>query len=81
MSTISHYPAVQQINFYVTEASEEMLKERRSYLENNLLPIWNSRLEEMLSWSTHSEMDLELIAAYKKGVDFLTQALDQGDTA
>ncbi|MDB2181126.1 hypothetical protein [Citrobacter farmeri] len=77
MSTISSYPAVQQINFYVNDASNELIKERRVYLENYLLPCWKGRLEEMQSWQEPSATDLELLAEYQKGVDFLTEVLKQ----
>ncbi|EBV4003017.1 hypothetical protein F9N47_22700 [Salmonella enterica] len=77
MSAISHYPAVQQINFYVNEASPELIKERRIYLENYLLPCWKGRLAEMQSWKEHSDTDLEFIAEYQSAVDYLTEALTQ----
>lgn len=77
MSAVSSYPAVQQINFYVNDASPELLKERRVYLENYLLPCWKGRLAEMKSWIEPSTTDLELRAEYQKGVDFLTAALKQ----
>lgn len=77
LSQISHYPAVQQIYFYTTEASPELLQERRVYLENYLLPIWQSRLSEIKSWKEHSVLDVELLSVYQKAVDFLTQTLKQ----
>ncbi|EDO4758180.1 hypothetical protein PC667_004422 [Salmonella enterica] len=77
MSVVSSYPAVQQINFYVHDASPELLKERRVYLENYLLPCWKGRLAEMQSWKEPSTKDLEFLAEYQKGVDFLTDALKQ----
>lgn len=75
--TIANYPAVQQINFYVNEASPELIAERRNYLESYLLPTWKNRLEQMQSWKEHSDTDLEFIEAYKSGVDYLTEALKQ----
>lgn len=81
MSGIAHYPAVQQINFYVNEASPVLISERRVYLEKNLLPCWKQRLEEIQSWTVKTETDLELLAAYQSGVDFLTDALKQELTA
>lgn len=81
MSAVSSYPAVKQINFYVNDASPELLKERRVYLENYLLPCWKGRLAEMQSWKEPSTTDLELRAEYQKAVDFLTAELKQERTA
>ncbi|USL74541.1 hypothetical protein [Salmonella enterica] len=39
MSEISSYPAVQQINFYINDASPELLFERRVYLEKLPTPM------------------------------------------
>jgi hypothetical protein len=75
MSKVSHYPAVQQINFYVNEASPELIAARWTYLESFLLPTWIKRLEQMQSWKDKNGSDLELIAAYQSGVDYLTGAL------
>ncbi|HDR2753898.1 TPA: hypothetical protein QCJ76_002501 [Enterobacter asburiae] len=77
MSAISSYPAVQQINFYINDASLELLFERRVYLENNLLPCWRGRLAEMQSWKEYTDADRELLAAYQSGIDYLTDALKQ----
>ncbi|MGQ3664001.1 hypothetical protein [Citrobacter braakii] len=73
--TIANYPAVQQINFYVNEASSELIAERRNYLESYLLPTWKNRLEQMQSWKEHSATDLDLLSEYQQGVEFLTKAL------
>ncbi|EPR0420117.1 hypothetical protein ACUZIT_001639 [Enterobacter hormaechei] len=77
MSTTSLYPAVKQIHFYVNDASPELIKERRVYLENYLLPCWIGRLNEILSWEETSATDLELLAEYEKGVNFLIAALKE----
>lgn len=77
MSAISSYPAVQQINFYINDASPELLVERRVYLENYLLPCWKGRLAEMQSWIEYTDADLQLLAAYQSGIDYLTDALKQ----
>lgn len=77
MSEISSYQAVRQINFYINDASPELLFERRVYLENYLLPCWKGRLAEMQSWSECTDADLKLLAAYQRGVDYLTDALKQ----
>ena len=47
--TIANYSAVQQINFYVNEASPELIAERRNYLESYLLLTWENRLEQYRS--------------------------------
>jgi hypothetical protein len=39
MNAIAKYPAVKQINFYIREASPELLVERREYLEHNVRAI------------------------------------------
>lgn len=75
MSNIANYPAVRQINFYVNEASPELISARRNYLQEFLLPTWETRLEQMLSWSDKNDSDLELIEIYRNGVEYLTQAL------
>ncbi|EGT5185844.1 hypothetical protein FZI02_08960 [Cronobacter sakazakii] len=75
MSNISNYPAVRQINFYVNEASPELISARRNYLQEFLLPTWETRLKQMLSWSDKNDSDLELIEIYRNGVEYLTQAL------
>ncbi|OON33550.1 hypothetical protein BTJ39_24000 [Izhakiella australiensis] len=67
--------AAKQIIFYVNEASAECIEGRRSYLENGLLPRLKEGLLTMNSWKEKNEDDLELIAIYQKGVDFLTDAL------
>lgn len=75
MSNIANYPAVRQINFYVNEASPELISARRNYLQEFLLPTWETRLKQMLSWSDKNDSDLELIEIYRNGVEYLTQAL------
>ncbi len=49
MTEIAQCPAVKQINFYILEASPELLVDRRVYLEVVLLKIWRSRLETIRS--------------------------------
>lgn len=75
MSNIANYPAVRQIKFYVNEASPELISARRNYLQEFLLPTWETRLKQMLSWSDKNDSDLELIEIYRNGVEYLTQAL------
>ncbi|EBL3323403.1 hypothetical protein L8909_003462 [Salmonella enterica] len=78
MSVVSSYPAVQQINFYVNEASPECIEGRRAYLCQCILPRLKDGLSSMHIWKEKTDDDLELISIYQKGVDFLTEALNQG---
>ena len=77
MSDISHYPAVQEINFYLNEASADLIEIRRIYLSNFLLPTWKRRLEEARTWKERTATDNSLIAKYESGVALLSEALKQ----
>ncbi|MBC4643869.1 hypothetical protein [Klebsiella quasipneumoniae] len=75
MTEIAQCPAVKQINFYILEASPELLVDRRVYLEVVLLKIWRSRLETIRSWNCVSDEDRILAEAYQRGIDFLTKTV------
>ncbi|EBR3160731.1 hypothetical protein CB002_004490 [Salmonella enterica] len=78
MIPASECAAARQINFYVNEASPECIEGRRAYLCQCLLPRLKDGLFSMHIWKEKTADDLELISIYQKGVDFLTEALNQG---
>ncbi|HDH1787629.1 TPA: hypothetical protein PIW05_005015 [Klebsiella quasipneumoniae subsp. similipneumoniae] len=74
----SECAAARMINFYINEASRECIEGRRNYLSQCLLPRLKGGLSSMQAWKEKTDDDLELIGIYQKGIDFLTEALNQG---
>lgn len=79
MTEVAQCPAVKQINFYLHEASAELLVDRRAYLKDVQLKIWQGRLETIRSYGVFSDDQRFLADAYQRGVDFLTTFLRQGN--
>ncbi|URR14358.1 hypothetical protein LT980_07140 [Citrobacter portucalensis] len=79
MISASECAAARLINFYINDASRECIEGRRDYLCQCLLPRLKEGLSSMQAWKEKTDDDLELIGIYQKGVDFLTEALKQGD--
>ncbi|HBL8908129.1 TPA: hypothetical protein LTW58_000988 [Enterobacter hormaechei] len=67
---------IEQLNFYMTHASSELLESRREYIERVIVAKLLRGLEEQKEWSPEfrSEPDSrELIDAYKAGIKFFTE--------
>ncbi|AYC20078.1 hypothetical protein DZA65_03203 [Dickeya dianthicola] len=74
-SRISHYPAIQQIAFYVNEASQECIIGREIYVKNYLLPHWRRGVETMLSFNNPTDETPLMIAAYQHAIDVVSEKL------
>ncbi|MBD9658080.1 hypothetical protein [Pantoea sp. PNT03] len=67
---------IEQLNFYMTQASPELLESRREYIERVIVVKLKRGIEDQKSWSPEfaSEPDSqELIVAYKGGLKFFTE--------
>ncbi|WFL66406.1 hypothetical protein [Pantoea sp. X85] len=67
---------IEQLNFYMTQASPELLESRREYIERAIVGKLKRGIEEQKSWSPEfaSEPDSqELIVAYAEGLRFFTE--------
>ncbi|HIE9242667.1 TPA: hypothetical protein ACXP8N_001580 [Klebsiella variicola subsp. variicola] len=78
MISAAECAAARMINFYINDASLECIEGRRAYLSQCLLPRLKGGLSSMQAWKEKNDDDLELIGIYQKGIDFLTEALNQG---
>ncbi|HHP5645497.1 TPA: hypothetical protein ACSC6E_001615 [Klebsiella pneumoniae] len=78
MISAAECAAARMINFYINGASLECIEGRRAYLSQCLLPRLKGGLSSMQAWKEKNDDDLELIGIYQKGIDFLTEALNQG---
>lgn len=73
--------AIRQIDFYTTEASEELLAERGQYIEKVLIPWLNSGLQNTARWLSEAPDDEEmktLHEAYKRGCNFFQNRINEG---
>lgn len=67
---------IEQLNFYMTQASSELLESRREYIERVIVAKLFRGLEEQKEWSPEFRRDpdsIELIDAYKAGIKFFTE--------
>lgn len=67
---------IDQLNFYMTQASAELLESRRAYIEQVIVSKLKLGIEQQKSWSSEfkNESDsVELISAYKSGLKFFTE--------
>ena len=66
---------IEQLNFYMTQASPELLESRREYIERVIVGKLKRGIEEQKEWSQEirSQPDsIELINAYKSSLEFFT---------
>ena len=67
---------IEQLNFYMTQASPELIEIRREYIERVIVGKLRRGIEEQKHWSQEmkSQPDsLELINAYEAGLNFFTK--------
>lgn len=67
---------IEQLNFYMTKASTELLESRREYIERVIVSKLKRGIEEQQLWSPEmkSQPDtIELISAYEAGLKFFTE--------
>lgn len=67
---------VEQLIFYMTQASPELLESRREYIERVIVAKLKRGIEEQKQWSLEmrSEPDaIELIDSYESGLKFFTK--------
>lgn len=67
---------IEQINFYMHQASPELLESRREYIERVIVGKLKRGFEEQKLWSPEllGEPDSkELITAYEEGLRFFTE--------
>lgn len=66
---------IEQLNFYMNQASPDLLESRREYIEQVIVAKLKRGLEVQKSWSTefaNAPDSLEIISAYKAGLSFFT---------
>ncbi|ECF2500732.1 hypothetical protein E1911_23825 [Salmonella enterica subsp. enterica serovar Virchow] len=67
---------IEQLNFYMTQASPELLESRREYIERVIVGKLKRGIEQQMAWPSKfkNEPDsVELIAAYKSGLKYFTE--------
>ncbi|WP_208743899.1 hypothetical protein [Citrobacter portucalensis] len=67
---------IEQLNFYMTQASPELLESRREYIERVIVGKLKRGIEEQKQWSQeirYQPDSIELINAYKSGLEFFTR--------
>ncbi|EPV7104198.1 hypothetical protein ACV9XY_000198 [Citrobacter freundii] len=67
---------IEQLNFYMTQASPELMESRREYIERVIVAKLKRGIDQQMAWSSEfkNEPDsVELIAAYKSGLEFFTK--------
>ncbi|EKL6982130.1 TPA: hypothetical protein SLO54_001081 [Citrobacter freundii] len=67
---------IEQLKFYMTQASPELLQDRREYIERVIVGKLKRGIEEQKQWSQEmrSQPDsIELIDAYEAGLQFFTK--------
>ncbi|EMO0630277.1 hypothetical protein WCV77_002716 [Salmonella enterica] len=64
---------IEQLNFYMTQASPEILEMRREYIERVIVGKLRRGIEQQKQWSQEMRYQpdsLELINAYEAGIQF-----------
>lgn len=67
---------IEQLNFYMTQASPELLEARREYIEKVIVSKLNRGIEKQKKWSlefSNLPDSIELIQAYESGIKFFTE--------
>ncbi|MBW9400301.1 hypothetical protein FHC51_10815 [Leclercia sp. EC_58] len=67
---------IEQLKFYMTQASPELIEDRREYIDRVIVSKLKRGIEEQKLWSSdmRAEPDsIELIAAYEDGLKFFTK--------
>ncbi|SFX55471.1 hypothetical protein SAMN03097705_3527 [[Enterobacter] aerogenes] len=67
---------IEQLNFYMTKATPDLLESRREYIERVIVGKLKRGIEEQMHWSQEmrSQPDsIELIDAYTSGLEFFTK--------
>lgn len=67
---------IEQLKFYMTEASPELLEDRREYIERVIVGKLKRGIAEQQAWSQEfaSEPDSQmLISAYESALNFFTE--------
>lgn len=67
---------IEQLRFYMCDASPELLESRRGYIERVIVGKLKAGLESMSQWSQEfsSQPDsIELLESYRAGLAFFTE--------
>lgn len=67
---------IEQLNFYMTEASPELLDSRREYIERVIVGKLKRGIKQMQAWTPDFASKPEaqaLITAYTEGLKFFTE--------
>ncbi len=67
---------IEQLNFYMHQASPELLESRREYIERVIVSQLNRGILQQKSWSpdfANLPDSIELIEAYEAGLRFFTE--------
>lgn len=67
---------IEQLEFYITQASPELLESRREYIESVIVGKLKRGIQEQSAWSSEFKSmpdSKELIVAYESGLKFFTE--------
>lgn len=65
---------IEQLKFYMTEASPELLEARREYIERVIVKKLRDGVKIQKTWPAEFASDAaDLIEAYREGLEFFTE--------
>jgi hypothetical protein len=67
---------IEQLNFYMNQASSELIESRREYIERVIVAKLKRGIEQQKAWSSelkNQHDSIELITAYESGLTFFTE--------
>ena len=78
MSEVKHFSITKTVDFYINEASPEIIAGRRIYLETVLIPRLRTGLAVLNKMGLTEREDMELRDVYQRGVENCSMALSRG---
>lgn len=76
MGDVNNYSITKTVDFYINEASPEVIAGRRLYLEAVLIPRLRTGLAVLNKMGLTEQEDIELRDVYQRGVDFFDKLFD-----
>ena len=76
MSEVKHFSITKTVDFYINEASTEIIAGRRIYLETVLIPRLRTGLAVLNKMGLTEREDMELRDVYQRGVEFFDKLFD-----
>lgn len=67
---------IEQLNFYMTQATQELLESRREYIERVIVQKLIRGIQSQKLWTDEFKKEadsMELICAYESGLKFFTE--------